>query len=171
MNKQEIIELVIEEILKGVSTRIREIVREEVDIERKRIRKQLLEEFRGEERRTPTKEHITQPAARTDLFPKKKVKIDTGDREINSILESIQTDMIDMAPEMKFEPETTFEDASQQRVTETKKIQESTKTGLYRPPQGEAYNFDPATMDPSQMDWTPMVDALENQTALPGDRK
>ena len=175
--KQQIIEAVINEIMKGVSTRIREIVREEVDIERKRVRKQLLEELREQFDSPQQVSRPTQsrPDPMTHGHPPapKKTRIDTGDNTINAILEGIQTDMEDMVPEMKFAAESTVGDVSKQMVLEhrTTPSSEYRGTGLWKPDAGEAYDFDPKRMDPSQIDWSNMVDALENKTALPGDRK
>jgi len=162
MSRQQIVESVIEEIMKGVSTRIREIVREEIDIERKRVRKQLLEEFREK------LSHPTQVAQNRPAPPKKKLSIDTGDRLINSILEEVQTDMVEMGPDMRFEPETSIDEVSHQMLSENRRTNNG---GLWKPAsKNEAYNFDPLKMDPSMIDWSNMVDALEDQNKLPGEK-
>jgi len=158
MTKQQLIETITSEIIKNVSTKIREIVREEIDIETKRLRKKLLEEFRGDSNGA-----YQQPIA-SPSFPLKKTKIDTGDRAINSILEEIQSGIDGMAPDIKFAPETTIADISKtQKITENHQIVNQ-NSGLYKPPPGEGYNFDPRTMEPSQIDWGPMIDALEAKT-------
>ena len=160
MNKQQLIETVISEILKGVSTRIREIVREEVDIGHRRIRKQLLEEFR--------RNGHSQPVIAKSSISQKKTAIDTGDQTINSILEDISSNMEeDMMPEMKFTPEATIEDVSKQMVTETKTVDSSNK--FYKPAEGEAYNFSPLTMDPAKIDWSQFVEKMDEKK-LPGDK-
>lgn len=168
MNKQQLVESIISEIMKGVSRQIREMVREEIDIERKRLRKQLLEEFRQplEESRQPShRDADYSPPPR----PTRK-KIDTGDHVINSILDDIQTDMNGMAPDIRFQPEATISDVSghRQPMTETRRAPGGP---LWKPESGEGFNFNPLTMDPAQIDWSSMVEALDQKKALPGDRK
>ena len=160
ISKQQLVETIISEIMKGVSAQVRTIIREEIDIERVRLRKQLLEEFRDHQGTA------LRPMPAPTPSSKRKTSIDTGDHAINSILESIRSDMEDAAPEMRFEPQQTVETVSHQMINE----QRRTSTGeLWKPPDGEGYDFDPLKMDPSQIDWSNMVDALDKKgNHLPG---
>jgi hypothetical protein len=166
VEKNQLVEMILNEVLTSLSSKIREMVANEIDIERKRVRKQLLEEFRDRLKKplTESARHAQQPAH----FPAQKKRIDTGDRMINNILEDVESDMETMVPEFKFEAEHTVRDV----VNETTKRPSPSAAGLWKPSEGEAYNFDPLKMDPTQIDWSNMVDALEaRSSALPGDQK
>jgi hypothetical protein len=166
VNRKKLVEMISNEILVSLNSKIREIVAQEIDIERKRIRKQLFEEFRPllKKKTVHPVTHLAPPS----LPP--RVKIDTGDRTINSILEDVKSDMeletpsFHLEPEGKsmFQPETTIKDVSKKMINEHRKTETG---GIWKPEPGEAINFDPQRMDPTKIDWSSMVDALDERAA------
>jgi hypothetical protein len=151
INRRQVVETITNEIMKSISLQIREIIREEYALEGKKIRKQLLEEFGSNDRRP-------QQSTQQQFLPpmQRKTKIDTGDRVLNSILDEIKIDE-EVDQPINFTSKTNI-----QAITEEIKKPKS-QTSLYQPQPGEGYNFDPRTMDPSQIDWTTMVDKLEER--------
>ena len=161
VNKQQLIESLSRAILEQVSTEIRKIVREEIDIERKRLRKQLIEELTPQLRRrvvSETVERTSHPMSRQvvkKVAPKfdSSKYVDTGDSIINSIMEGIKLDdgFIDEGSHEAFER------AANRQSPKPQKLQEQ-QGELWKPEEGEGYNFDPTTMDASKIDWSNFID-------------
>lgn len=164
MNRQQLIETVISEIMKGVSRQVREIVREELDIEKKRLKRQLLEELSADYSDITRDSEVMRELKKQLPSPPQK-KIDTGDQTINSILEEVRTDMEDMVPEMRFIPETTISDVTKNRTNRPVQPQQITEWN-----EDTAHKFNPAIHDPSQIDFSNIVEALEKTDRLPGER-
>jgi hypothetical protein len=163
MTKQKLVEVLVQQIMKEVSTNIREIVREEIDIERKRVKKQLLEELRE---KFTEEVHVTKAPKMPMMEPLVKKRpmgnkvIDTGDDYINEILADVKVTEEDQNAfkdiTRRLTPTTTsFQNATKQA---SQVLNESRSTGLYKPPEGEGINFDPTTMNPAQIDWSSFVD-------------
>lgn len=171
VSKKQLVDSIIDEVMKGISTRVREIIREEFDIESRRFKKRLLEEIRAQDDDEPDISAVYEPRQKKSQPVRKPVKkIDTGDQAVNAILEDVQADMESMMPELTFMADTNVQDVSQKMVTEHHEA--APEHGkLWKPAKGEAYNFDPRSMDPAMINWEHMVDALDNRDALPGDRK
>jgi len=157
INKKIFVESISNEILKNISSKIRFLIREELEISKKLVKKQLLEELQQEfpQKRKYTKHKQEQSSA-----------IDTGNSILNTILEDIKVD--------EEEPllQTNFSNATKIAVHKNKK-RSIVENKLYDEKNGEVYNnFDPITMDASKMDWSNIVDALDKNTNyLPGQEK
>lgn len=173
-------------ILKEISTSIREIIREEFDIEAKRLKKQLFEMKSNEEsilktktvvqKRVVQKPHIIKQ--KTARLIEKSKKIDTGSDYINEILDEIPVekplredeiipstvfDESDFSAPAKidFHPTTSFNEATKQSINETRRMNSGKE--VYKPGPGEAINFDPNTMDPTKIDWGEFVDEVDKR--------
>lgn len=183
INKKQLVEVLSREIFNNVSRQIRELVREEIDIERRRLRRQLLEEFQSEPR--PVVQRPPAPVQRPVQRPPHLIKplvtkpakargtIDTGDPTINSFLDEIKIEKGDMSV-FGGDPSAMFrEDESQHVIEPSSSFREAAHQGalneqrkhsnLWKPAPGEAYNFDPTSMDPTKIDWTQFMDALEER--------
>jgi len=152
-------------IMKEISSQIREIIREEFDIESKRLKKQLLESFNNTKISTkvPAQKqqvHIVKQKA-PHLIEKKK--IDTGNDLINEIMDEIPVEeKVENALEgIDFSPTTTFQEATKQSINETRRMNSGRE--VWKPEPGEAINFDPNTMDPTKIDWGEFVDEVDKR--------
>jgi hypothetical protein len=165
-------------ILKEISTQVREIIREEFDIEAKRLKKQIFEDLKARNVivMKPNREvsknaiqkqqvHIVRKAPH--LVEKKK--IDTGSDLINDILEDIPVEErtesvlneLDLSSGIDFSPTTSFQEATKQSINEAKRMNSGRE--VWKPAPGEAINFDPNTMDPTRIDWGDFVDEVDKR--------
>ncbi len=154
IDKKLFVKSISDEILRNISSRIRFLIREELEISKKLIKKQLLEELQQE---FPKKRKYTKHKQEQSF------NIDTGNSILNTILEDINVD------EEKPLLSTKFSSATKIAVKDNKK-KSIIKNKLYEEKDGEIYNnFDPMTMDASAMDWSNIIDALDkNDNYLPG---
>ena len=159
-------------IMKEISTQIREIIREEFDIEAKRLKRQILEGLKSKNiitKEAPVvnnKPHIIKKAP----ILIEKNKIDTGSDLLNEIIEetpslgpSVVFDETDFSTpsNIDFNPTTSFQEATKQSINETKRMNSGNE--IYKPEPGEAINFDPNTMDASKIDWGEFVDEVDKK--------
>jgi hypothetical protein len=164
--KRSQIEALADLILKEISTEIREIIREEFDIESKRLKRQLLESFGNTKisAKVPAqKQQIQNPVIKQK--PKTVKSIDTGSDYINSIMEGIEvvpsTSTSEVFDDIDFNPTTSFQEATKQSINETRRM--NSDNSVWRPEPGEAINFDPNTMDPTKIDWGEFVDEVDKR--------
>lgn len=159
-------------ILKEISTQIREIIREEFEIESKLFKKQILESLKSKNiivvkpNREVSKNAIQKPhiIKHPHLIIEKSKKIDTGSNLINEILDEIPVEeqtSENVFEGIDFHPSTSFEEASKQSINETKRM--NSGNDIYKPAPGEAINFDPNTMDPTKIDWGEFVDEVDKR--------
>jgi len=190
MNKQEIVD----EIVKEISMKVREIIREEFDIETRRFRKKLLREVNAmltEHRRlkpglkkpvsgvNPLKqqirkvqhfieEEVEQDPQDPRFIPQRpKPKIETGDPTVDALLqETILTEqdgnMIGSLAKPAVDHERMVFNASANPFQEVVKqvTRERGKETALQKFEGE---FNPMHHDPSAMDWSEMMDRVDEQ--------
>jgi len=155
VSKSQLVEILSREILSNVSRQVREIVREEIDIEKKRLRRQILEEVRESmgsngngqstlrEAMAPAKRKPFQNVVpQRNLLPQSPKKY-TGSSEIDSILNEIRVD--DVPDEDSSDMGDGF---GQPRVSQE---------------EVDVANFNPKMHDPSQVDWSAMVEAVDQR--------
>lgn len=150
ISRQKLVEALSRDILDNVSRKIREIVREEIDIERKRLRRQLLEEF---QERVPQKQLLREaPVSRKpfeNVIPREKLappkkKAYTGSREIDEILNNL-------TPDEEPYPTDTGDGFGAAIVTQDES------------PEETIANFDIRRDDPTQLDWSAMMEAVDER--------
>jgi len=168
MAKQILVDSLVQEIMKEVSLRVREIIREEIEIETKRFRKKLIREVNtllvehrsaAPARRLPAKtvSHVSVQKHRPESM------IDTGDASLNSIMQETEGDP-SMTVGINLKPANPFQQVVQQLNEQRRKPTNGNGNGeLWKPPPGEGYDFDPTSMDPAAIDWSHMVDAIEER--------
>jgi hypothetical protein len=163
VNKNQLVQLLADQILKEVSIKIKILIREELEVEKQILRKKLLEEFKGSSVASVTKARpkiIGTPLVKQT--PPSSKKIMTGDTYIDDILSEIKIDQFEPSDENSFESSTPFEQATQKIITEQRN---PNRGELWKPNEGEGYNFDPKTMDPTAIDWSAFVDAVDSRTS------
>ena len=168
-------------ILKEISTQIREIIREEFELNTKSFKRQILESLKAKNvvtmkpNREVSKATIQKPVHIVKQSPNhliEKKKIDTGSDLINEILDTTpaledgpstifdETDF-SVFDKIDFNPTTSFQEASKQSINETRRM--NSGNDVYKPAPGEAINFDPNTMDASKIDWGEFVDKVDER--------
>ena len=157
VNTKQLVEVLSREIMKSVSRQIREMVAYEIDIERKRLRKQIMEEVReqlgsgtvlredvrpvGKQRR-PFQNVVPQKT----LTPKAKRYDLTGNPEVDQILSEIKV-----------------EEEVASGLNEVQDMGDGFGQPMVSQEDGDAINFDPKRDDPTQMDWSAMVEAVDQR--------
>ena len=163
MSKQDLVDALLKEIMKEVSLKVREIIREEIEIETKRFRKKLLREVNSlllEHRSVKPTLHKTTSANQT--LHKLAKKIETGDSSVDELLQETEGDPA-MLSSMNFgSAANTFQQVVTQ-INEERKKPSNGHSDVWKPPPGEAIDFNPITMDPSMIDWSEVVEKTDER--------
>ncbi len=164
MSKKEVIDAFVAEVMKEISIRVREIIREEVEIETRRLRKKIIREVNTLLTESRTVTSAKRPVSMARHAQPKPAKIETGDSVIDEVLKETEGDP-EMIAGIKF-PSATKANPFQQvieQINEERRKPSNGNSGLWKPPPGEPYNFDPMKMDAAAIDWSNMVDVMDER--------
>ena len=142
MNKKELVDQLVKEILNEVAVRVRFMVREEVELNARSTIKKILKEQMNIQ---PTERILTESPRGS-----KQKRVETGDPRVDSILESVQiSEEEEMAGAFALPGISSLQEQAARPAVSHK----------LKP--AEKVDFNPAVHDPSKLDWSTVVDRID----------
>ena len=157
MKKSQLVKILTEQILKEVSLEIKSLIREEFEINKRILKRELLLEMKK------MKSITNKPKMKKLIFEdvddnteefntNTKKNIDTGDDTLNSILAEI--DVEQNSKSFNFDKAKPINEVVSKR-NEKNQVRPKIEQVIHK--------FDPATMDASEIDWSSFVTAMEKK--------